>query len=349
MKNLWNSTGTPGCAARCMPTPPTRTVRSLRGRSSKHYERAGYDVLAITDHWFRSAPPSTEARRRDPECGTERLLPGDRDGHVLAYGIEDGLAEFEGERRDLAATAEWITAQGGVAYLAHPYWTGATPGTLELPDTVSGIEVFNAGCELDSAGDSPPSTGTCCSTRVGCATRSPATTATTRASTPTSPGPGSGPSRPRGRARRAPHRLFLQHVGGRASRPSSRVEAPLRSSAIRAARSGSSSGSRVGQPSTRAGSDTATAARSSPPTPTGSTAARLDLPERARMPGSRSPTSVAAGPGRTHCTPEPGGSRARRAGTRPVRPARGRKRDRRCRDRERGCAPGPPGRSRRPQ
>ena len=115
----------------------------------KHYERAGYDVLAITDHWFRSAPPSTDRLLVIPSAELNCLLPDGRDGHVLAYGIEDRLAEFEGERRDLTATAEWITGQGGVAYLAHPYWTGANSGTLELPDTVSGIEVFNAGCELE--------------------------------------------------------------------------------------------------------------------------------------------------------------------------------------------------------
>ena len=115
----------------------------------KHYERAGYDVLAITDHWFRSAPPSTDRLLVIPSAELNCLLPDDRDGHVLAYGIEDRLPEFEGERRDLAATAEWITGQGGVAYLAHPYWTGVNSGTLELPDTVSGIEVFNAGCELE--------------------------------------------------------------------------------------------------------------------------------------------------------------------------------------------------------
>ena len=68
---------------------------------------------------------------------------------MLALGIDDALASLEGQRLDLAGTGSWITAHGGVAYLAHPYWTGATPGSLELPDTVSGIEVYNAGCELE--------------------------------------------------------------------------------------------------------------------------------------------------------------------------------------------------------
>ena len=115
----------------------------------KHYERAGYDVLAITDHWARSAPPSTERLLVLPGAELNCLLPGDRDGHVLALGIDDALGSLEGQRLDLAGTGSWITAHGGVAYLAHPYWTGATPGSLVLPDTVSGIEVYNAGCELE--------------------------------------------------------------------------------------------------------------------------------------------------------------------------------------------------------
>jgi len=115
----------------------------------KHYERAGYDVLAVTDHWFRSDPPSTENLLVIPSAELNCVLPGDRDGHVLAFGIDDALDSLEGERRDLAGTADWITKNGGVAYLAHPYWTGATPGSLELPETVSGIEIYNAGCELE--------------------------------------------------------------------------------------------------------------------------------------------------------------------------------------------------------
>ena len=84
-----------------------------------------------------------------PSAELNCLLPGDRDGHVLALGIEDALDSLEGERLDLAETGAWITSHGGVAYLAHPYWTGVTPGSLELPETVSGIEVYNAGCELE--------------------------------------------------------------------------------------------------------------------------------------------------------------------------------------------------------
>ena len=116
---------------------------------ARHYERAGYDVLALTDHWHRSEAPSSARLLVLAGAELNCLLPGERDGHVLALGIEGDLAELAGERRELDATAEWIVAAGGVAYLAHPYWTGVASGLLELPPAVSGLEVYNAGCELE--------------------------------------------------------------------------------------------------------------------------------------------------------------------------------------------------------
>lgn len=118
---------------------------------ARHYERAGYDVLAITDHWQITGAPD-EKLLVIPGVELNCILPGARDGHVLGLGVaapEDELRALAREHADLAATADWIGAHGGIAYLAHPYWTGVIPGTLELPDNVEGIEVFNAGCELE--------------------------------------------------------------------------------------------------------------------------------------------------------------------------------------------------------
>jgi hypothetical protein len=116
-----------------------------------HYHRAGFDVLAITDHWKISdadAPPLIVVPSVELNC----VLPGARDGHVLAFGVAADpaeLRELAGGYPDLDETGEWITSRGGVAYLAHPYWSGVTPGTLELPASVTGIEVYNAGCQLE--------------------------------------------------------------------------------------------------------------------------------------------------------------------------------------------------------
>ena len=115
---------------------------------ASHYARAGYDVLAITDHWHR-----TEAASRGllviPSAELNCSLPEARDGHVLAFGIDSDPRELGHERAGLAPTADWIEEHGGVAYLAHPYWSGIVPGQLELPPNVRGIEVYNGGCELE--------------------------------------------------------------------------------------------------------------------------------------------------------------------------------------------------------
>lgn len=116
---------------------------------ARHYGRAGYDVVALTDHWHRSEAPSSEELVVLAGVELNCLLPEGRDGHVLGLGIDRDPAELEGTRLDLEATGEWIVGAGGVAFLAHPYWTGVRPGGLELPPSVAGIEVFNAGCELE--------------------------------------------------------------------------------------------------------------------------------------------------------------------------------------------------------
>jgi hypothetical protein len=113
-----------------------------------HYARAGYDVLAITDHWRRTDAAS-DGLVVLPSAELNCVLPGERDGHVLGYGIDTEPAELGAEYADLSRTAEWIEAHGGVSYVAHPYWSGVVPGLLELPANVYGIEVFNGGCELE--------------------------------------------------------------------------------------------------------------------------------------------------------------------------------------------------------
>ena len=130
-----------------------------------------------------SAPGTTSSR--SPTTGTaasapstERLLvlPGVELNCVAARATATGTcsasgstrdpAELEGERRDLAGDrATGSPAHGGVAYLAHPYWTRrCAPEQLELPRAVTGIEVFNAGCELEvGRGAVVACTGTSCS------------------------------------------------------------------------------------------------------------------------------------------------------------------------------------------
>src|SRR5439155_12216944 len=114
-----------------------------------HYERADFDVLAITDHWVRTEARSTDRLLVVPSSELSYLLPGEADGHLRAFSIEGDPLEFVRTGPELAAAAAWVGEHGGVAYLAHPYWTGAPATGLSLCDGVAGLEVYNAGCELE--------------------------------------------------------------------------------------------------------------------------------------------------------------------------------------------------------
>jgi predicted metal-dependent phosphoesterase TrpH len=112
----------------------------------EHYARAGFDVLAITDHWHIT-PFEHDGILVIPSAELSGTVEGAlEEADVLAYGIDE-LPEVREHFPSIADAAAWIVAQGGVAYLAHPYWSAlSAEHYLEAPG-LSGIEVFNGGCE----------------------------------------------------------------------------------------------------------------------------------------------------------------------------------------------------------
>ncbi len=117
---------------------------------ARHYEWAGYDVLAITDHWVRTVERSTRKLLVIPSVELNATAGGpEHDAHVLALGVEADPEIPENEFAPLAEVTDWIAANGGVPYLAHTYWSGLRTEQWEACDGIVGIEVWNAGCELE--------------------------------------------------------------------------------------------------------------------------------------------------------------------------------------------------------
>src|SRR4249920_1126649 len=84
---------------------------------ARHYARAGYDVLAITDHWRITDDDSVDGLLVVPSVELNCILPGARDGHVLGYGVsadEAELHELAQGHADLQVAANWIEAHGGI-------------------------------------------------------------------------------------------------------------------------------------------------------------------------------------------------------------------------------------------
>jgi hypothetical protein len=122
----------------------------------RHYEWADFDVLALTDHWVRTCEPSSEGLLVIPGTELNAQAGGrEHDAHVLALGIDADPVLPETEFESLPAVARWINEHAGVAFLAHPYWSGLRADQFEDCDGLAGIEVYNAGCELEvGRGDS---------------------------------------------------------------------------------------------------------------------------------------------------------------------------------------------------
>ena len=122
----------------------------------RHYDWAGYDVLAITDHWFRTVEASTRGLLVIPSTELNARCPTMRDdAHVLALGLATDPELPEGEFAPLQEVVDWIAANGGLPFLAHTYWSGLRSELWWETKGLLGIEVWNSGCELElGRGDS---------------------------------------------------------------------------------------------------------------------------------------------------------------------------------------------------
>ncbi|MCX2930479.1 CehA/McbA family metallohydrolase [Mycobacterium sp. CVI_P3] len=139
---------------------------------ARQYATAGFDVLAITDHWRLATVDDDQGILMVP--GAELTADLGRVGwtaDVLVYGIHDIPDDPGGDRRNWMVDTEehweqrtfpsvedcaaWAHQQGGVAYVAHPYWTGAGSDAFDDAPHLAGIEIFNGSGEYEGGrGDS---------------------------------------------------------------------------------------------------------------------------------------------------------------------------------------------------
>jgi hypothetical protein len=131
--------------------PPDRLVA--------HYAYAGWDFLAITDHWKVTDPPDLAELAAVPDItvirGTEvGTAAGSTEAgtsyHIVGLNVEEPLPRRQGPAGP--AGAQWfidaIGEQGGEATIAHPYWSGLTLRDVEPLRGYLAIEVYNADTEV---------------------------------------------------------------------------------------------------------------------------------------------------------------------------------------------------------
>jgi hypothetical protein len=112
-----------------------------------HYADAGFDVLAITDHWTVTrtehdrlllVPASELSSRADTPSG---------EAEALALGVAE-LPEPREPFPDVESMAAWIAGRGGVPVLCHPYWSGMQADVALAAPSLAAIEVWNGSGEV---------------------------------------------------------------------------------------------------------------------------------------------------------------------------------------------------------
>ncbi len=117
--------------------PPAQTVAE--------YRRAGYDVLAITDHNARTDVTGLSDDQLLVLPGQEMHPTGNRGirYHLVAVNLPETVPAQE---MGVQQTIDAARAAGALVYVAHPPWCGLSWGDVAELDGLAGIEVWNATC-----------------------------------------------------------------------------------------------------------------------------------------------------------------------------------------------------------
>src|SRR5882724_4078348 len=123
-----------------------------------HYREAGYDFLALTDHFLKGYGfPIVDTRpfrtnRFTTILGAEVHAPANSHGddwHILSVGLPDDFAPT-GEKETGVELAQRAVDAGAFVAIAHPQWSSLTIEDGRSMRMAHAVEVYNNGCSLES-------------------------------------------------------------------------------------------------------------------------------------------------------------------------------------------------------
>lgn len=119
--------------------------------AAKIYKEAGYDAIALTDHWFYHGADMISGLQIISGC---EYNMGASDTsvdvmHIVGFGMDYEPELSRNNSRQEVIDA--IKAAGGVAVLAHPAWSLNTPEHAEELKGFGAVEIYNA---VSNAGQS---------------------------------------------------------------------------------------------------------------------------------------------------------------------------------------------------
>lgn len=123
------------------------------------FQQTGYDFLALTDHWKRTA----DEEMRDgllllPGIEIDYTLPA-QVIHIVGVGMSAEILEEQANRASGPQHGiNAIRACGGRAILAHPAWSLNTPETIAALHNITATEIYNTVSGAPWNGDRADST-----------------------------------------------------------------------------------------------------------------------------------------------------------------------------------------------
>ncbi|MBN1555505.1 MAG: CehA/McbA family metallohydrolase [Phycisphaerae bacterium] len=114
----------------------------------EQYRKAGYHVLALTDHHVTQDVRGLSSKNMlvvsgiefHPRCKREKT-----NHHFVGLGVPHGL-KFS-RPKDANPSIEEVRRAGGVVILAHPFWTGIEWSSIRTLKGIDAVEVYNSTCE----------------------------------------------------------------------------------------------------------------------------------------------------------------------------------------------------------
>ena len=118
---------------------------------ARQYKAAGYDAMAITDHWCYYGEGEIEGLRIISGCEYNLGLADTVEGvmHIVGFGMDkDPMLDQSMSQTEIV---EGINRAGGLAVLAHPYWSLNRVDELAKLPGIAATEIYNA---VSEAGES---------------------------------------------------------------------------------------------------------------------------------------------------------------------------------------------------
>jgi len=140
------------CKANFHTHTTTSDGRASPEETAELYRKAGYKVLALTDHWATNDVSGLSSKgllviggiEYHPVCaGRERGNPH----HLVGVNVPHGFGFPKREHTDPNAAIRAVKRAGGESFLAHPLWCGHRYDHYAGLKGLIGVEVYNGTCD----------------------------------------------------------------------------------------------------------------------------------------------------------------------------------------------------------